>query len=615
MVTLLISLCLFHGNLTFTGQVAKPLTIQLQDKSYSTAKPYELSSEGSILDGHGATLTRAGAATAIRVGAAGHITIRNVKISGFSTGISISGATDLTLVNVTITNCTTGIQLQKVAGGLVQGLQLHGNEIGIKIAGSSKLIVEKSDLSNNRQYGLILSGCTNNIVRDNRIIATGVAEDDKTQEGAVGISVESGSNTNEILRNVVVHSRSVGIRLSSVDNSPSANNTFDGNDVSWTGSGVGFQISNEPANKVLNTTAGFCRIGISLSHATEITVKGSLVVGCTDAGLFDEEGTKNVYDSNVWVRESGSQVAINLKGTNDVPCGTRLFQNIFEDYVKPISIENVSPLSLQSNIFPKLPSVEIEDVATIVGKRPLALDSQNELPKRADLVASEGPIATIPSVYDRLGGVSVSSSQPGDVEVFVESSLSGYFQGEEEVISTYKGEMPIDIIFPPRFAAQVRVRLKGAKPQWLPFIALLGDNSMAKNKPADDSGDTLFLPGLAVDGDTSPGGQVWKPPHGRSGEWWEVDLKNDQVVNTISIMAPPNQPTSFWQKFHVAISSTGLFKGEETTLFSETSFSKVPGPIRIYTFLPVTGRYIRLYGDVDQEGVQLQQIGVYGLKH
>ena len=208
----------------------------------------------------------------------------------------------------------------------------------------------------------------------------------------------------------------------------------------------------------------------------------------------------------------------------------------------------------------------------MVGKKPLALDSQNSTPKLSEFVLSNGPVAMVPTIYDRVGGISISSSNPGTFELVVEGSLTGFFEGEEQVIGRYRGELPVDIVFPPRFAAQVRTRVVAEKPTYLTFSALLGDNSMAKHQPADDSGDA------------------------------------------VSVLAPPTHPDDFWSKFHVSISSTGLFKGEETLVATETNFSQRPGPLRIYRFPATPGRYIRVYGDQDQTGVLLQQFGVYGIK-
>jgi hypothetical protein len=133
--------------------------------------------------------------------------------------------------------------------------------------------------------------------------------------------------------------------------------------------------------------------------------------------------------------------------------------------------------------------------------------------------------------------------------------------------------------------------------------------------PADDSADTLFVPAYAVDGQTTTREHYWKPAKGRAGEWWEVDLKRSEVINQFAILARIDRPDSFWNKFHIAVSNTGLFQGEETTVVTEADFAHAPGPLRVYKTTPIQARYIRVYGDVDQADVGLQMFGVYGIRH
>ena len=108
----------------------------------------ELTGDGAVLDGHGATLTGTGSA-AIHIGAFSHVTIKNVKINGFITGVIAQGASDLTLSNVTIIKAHTGVRLEKIAEGLATGLAIHDGKTGIELSGCNKVVLEKSDLSQN----------------------------------------------------------------------------------------------------------------------------------------------------------------------------------------------------------------------------------------------------------------------------------------------------------------------------------------------------------------------------------------------------------------------------------------------------------------------------------
>lgn len=569
----------------------------------------ELTGEGAVLDGHGATLTGNGS-VGVHIGAFGHITVKNLTLSGFATGILAQGSSDLTLSNVTITHAQTGVKFEKISEAKIREVTVHGAKTGIQLSGCSKVVAEKNDLSQNSQIGLDVGAISNCIVRDNKINAIG-----EGSTTGIGLSVRDSSDHNQILRNTIVHCTGYGINFRSVGNAPSTDNTFDGNDVSWTTSGIGFGVTQQSNNNYLDNTAGYCHLGLQFTKVSNSQMKGNLCVGNTEAGIEDINGSKNSYENNVFVLENGSQLALQITGTPNVPTDIRLFQNIFQDYQKPIRVENASPLTLQSNVFIGAKSTDIEDLATVVGKKPLALASEDSRPKANEFVLSNGPVAMIPTIYDRVGGISISSSHPGIYEFVVEGSLTGAFQGEEKAIASYKGELPVDIIFPPCFAAQVRTRVIAEKPTYLAFSALLGDNSMAKDHPADDSGDTLFKPAIAVDGDTTTVDHFWQPPKGKAGEWWEVDLKYEQTIDAVSVLAPPSHTNDFWSKFHISVSSNGLFKGEEKVIVTELDFSQTPGPKRTYRFPPTPGRYVRIYGDQDQSGVKLQQFGVYGIKH
>lgn len=610
MITLVVVASIWGGQSPLqTPKTKSPSTIQLQEKVYPLSKAMEITGDGTVLDGHGATLTGSGKGVGLHLSQSSHITIKNLNLRGFATGIAAQNCPELTLQNVTATNFDTAIRLDNVAGGLLQGIQAHGGSVGVKLTGCSKLIFEKSDVSQNSQCGIEMSGCTTSIVRDNR--ANAIAADSGT---GTGISLIDCVH-DQIMRNVAVRCRSFGIRIANSKPDTAADNTVQGNETSWTATGVGLSLSGESADNILDNTSGFCQLGYELEGVTASLVKGNLAVGCIQCGLKDELGKKNTYDSNVFVAESGGPLAVSIKGSTTVATEDRLTKNVFMGFLKPLRIENANPLTLQSNDFPWCKTNQLDDLAEVIGKKPIALDSHNDKPADAqDFVPANGPVAQLPSIYNHLGGVRMSSSKATEMEVVVEGSLSGAFQGEQEELARFKGQLPVELTFPPRFELFVRVREIAEKPSFITLFALLGDNSMARDMPADDSGDTLFKPGYAVDGDVTTTDNAWAPPNGNAGEWWEVDMKSDRNMTAFSVLPNPAHPDDFWKKFHIAVSTSGLFKGEETTVVTESDWLKHPGPERFYRFAPVTGRYIRIYGDVDQQGVQLKQFGVYGVK-
>jgi len=104
----------------FFGQVkpgaAKPQVIQLEAKVYTRTSPIEISSNGAVLDGHGATLKGPGTGIGVHVGNYKGVTIKNLKIVGFATGLLANGASGLKLVGVTILGAENGPALRVPPG-------------------------------------------------------------------------------------------------------------------------------------------------------------------------------------------------------------------------------------------------------------------------------------------------------------------------------------------------------------------------------------------------------------------------------------------------------------------------------------------------------------------
>jgi len=625
MVTIVVASILLGQGSAKKSQPKKninPLSIQLENKQYRLGKPMEILHPGTVLDGHGATLVGNGSGVGLHIGAFANVTVKNLKFSGFDTAISIDGASSLTMSGITINGNSkpdsVAVRIQKSTNSSLQGINCYKFGAGIALEGCSKISIEKSDISHNISRGVLLKSSTACLVRDNRIVGTG--ESVGANAKSCGIELEEGSAHNQILRNAVVQGKGIGIGLGLENSLGILDNGFESNDVSWT-SGDGFQIrtqtmedkSTSTENQLISNVAAHCLIGIHLINASSLTIKGNLIVGNNQAGVLDDHGARNNYDSNTFAMDTGSSTAAAFVSDLKSPAGTRLFQNVFVDYVKPLSIENTNPMTLQSNTYVRAGSDQIEDLADIVGPKPLALDNQVEKPKSGPFVTSVGMLAQMPSLVDRLCGVNVASMVKPDDEVVVEGSLTGSFLGEEEVLARYKGTIPIELTFPPRTVNFVRI--KGVPQVPAAFLALMGDQSLCRGKDTEDSADTILLPNEAVDGDTISPDHGWHPATGKAGEWWQVDLKDPQTVTTLSILANTKDPNAFWTKFHIVTSLTGEFHGEETMVATETDWSKKPGPQRVYKISPTVCRYIRIVGDVDQAGVLLAQFQAYGISH
>lgn len=599
------------GAMQATKPESNPPAIRLQAKVYKLTKPIEIAHSGTVLEGHGATLE--GSGVGIQIGALSNVTIKDVKLVGFSTGISAQGTSSLTLSGVTVTGANTGIgiRLGKVSGSQIQTATIHGCGSGVLLTGCSKVTIEKNDFTRNELCALSLDATSTCLIRDNNFSYTG-EKADADGRAIQGVLIANGSDHNQIMRNQVVRCKTVGILLGQEPGAPCTDNTLEANDVSWT-DGNGIVIQGQPSNKLIDDTEAHCQVGLLLQRATDTLVQGNLVVGNSRCGIEDELGSKTNYTGNAFAMDTGSPVAMYFKSSLDHSADIRLYQNIFIDYAKPLTIENTSPMTLNSNNFIGTPSLDIEDLAQVTGPNPLVLTSSNDRLRSATFLPSAGPLAALPTIYDHLGGVSISGLLNPAGEAVVEGSLTGAFQGEEEVLARYKGTFPVEITFPQRTVTAVRV--KGVSQSRSAYLILLGEQSLAKNKPAEDDADTIAVPNSAVDGDTRSLDHGWSPKNGKAGEWWGVDLHDPVTLTMLTIRPKSKDPNGFWSKFRILISTTGEFHGEETTVVTETDWSQRPGPIRTYRIAPTVGRYIRIVGDVDQSNVLLDQFCAYGINH
>jgi len=69
----------------------------------------------------------------------------------------------------------------------------------------------------------------------------------------------------------------------------------------------------------------------------------------------------------------------------------------------------------------------------------------------------------------------------------------------------------------------------------------------------------------------------------------------------------------WYGKFHIEVSTTGAFSGEQTTVATETSWdtARSGGQSVSYIFSPIQARYMRIVSDIDQNWVKLEELEVY----
>jgi len=115
---------------------------------------------------------------------------------------------------------------------------------------------------------------------------------------------------------------------------------------------------------------------------------------------------------------------------------------------------------------------------------------------------------------------------------------------------------------------------------------------------------------LAVDGEVFVAG-AWTPPELGAGDYWQVDLGSTFRVAEIVIFPYHINPHDFPYQFHIDLSATGAFAGEEIRLVTETA--RPLEHMLVYTFAPREGRYLRLISDESPPRlwIRMQEFAAY----
>lgn len=151
----------------------------------------------------------------------------------------------------------------------------------------------------------------------------------------------------------------------------------------------------------------------------------------------------------------------------------------------------------------------------------------------------------------------------------------------------------------------------------------IAPENLALGRPASASSN----PGLAAnatDGDTKDPAVTWAPDPPDAGQWWQVDLGASHEIARVAIYPYAGNTFDWYSAFHLEVSSTGAFTGEqaripleslwiETVNHADYEMQRLSGFLDhcVYTFPPVTGRYVRLVGDIHHNFAQLQEVQVF----
>jgi hypothetical protein len=153
----------------------------------------------------------------------------------------------------------------------------------------------------------------------------------------------------------------------------------------------------------------------------------------------------------------------------------------------------------------------------------------------------------------------------------------------------------------------------------------IAPENLALHRPAA-AGSNPGQAANADDGDTAGSTATWTPQPPDAGQWWQVDLGAAHEIARVAIYSSAGNPHDWYAAFHLEVSPTGAFAGEqakipletnwdETRVHADYGMQRLSGFVDhcVYTFRPATGRYVRLVSDVHQDFVQLQEVQVFGL--
>jgi len=168
-----------------------------------------------------------------------------------------------------------------------------------------------------------------------------------------------------------------------------------------------------------------------------------------------------------------------------------------------------------------------------------------------------------------------------------------------------------------RAAIEIRTGLVPSRP--------IAPTNLALRRPASASS-RQDLASLANDGKRLNLSPAWAPEPPTKGQWWQVDLGEAREVARVAVYPFGENPHDWYAAFHLEVSSTGAFAGEQTRVPLETDWdaTRVRADYGVqtlsgllfncvYTFPAVKGRYVRIVADVDQNWVQLQELEVFAL--
>ena len=496
----------------------------------------QIHADNVTLDGAGVTLVGDGRGYGISMNGHTGLTLRNFNVSGYFYGVSISNASNVLIQNSNI----SGNYKDTTTGFLEIGADGHYGG-GILFNNVSFSTVQDNTLTN-QSTGLEMIGSNNNRVLNN-VTSSGPEGNEKEQNSCWGVRL-SGSSSNLVRGTVADYVDRRRYDLDSGDSagillvSGSHNNRVISN--SLTHSGDGFFIGNS-CQRASNNNYVYGNDGSFSPHnAFECTFS---------SGNVFERNTANGSDYGFWLGYSRN---------------TRLTGNEINDNVNAgIAVEHGRGNEFDRNTISRNQH----------GIRLWADDNNCPWPEcgpacpSADYRIHHNTITlnTRGLWIENSSNVAVSRNQLGN-----NVSQNVYFSGASSGVTVADNNL----------ACQNTV----AVPENLAY----GKTATASRGAA--------TAGRAVDGIVFDENSSWVPdnPLG-TGDYWQVDLGATSSLSEFVIYPYYINLGDFPLRFHIDVSTTGAFAGEQVRVVTETA-----RPIKqtiVYGFAPTSGRYIRLVSD------------------
>lgn len=147
------------------------------------------------------------------------------------------------------------------------------------------------------------------------------------------------------------------------------------------------------------------------------------------------------------------------------------------------------------------------------------------------------------------------------------------------------------------------------------FICLssgAGPSNLILNKPVTTN-IAAPNPEKANDGDTTDPNKSFYIGTTAPGQWWKADMGSVKALSSLVIYSWAGNPADVPTQFHIEVSTSGNFSGEQITVATETDFllNGSRPRYRIYTFDPINTQYIRVVIDNSENWKHWQEIEAY----